>query len=202
MKKSVRHLKHRQKIPIGKLSTTLIVVGALVVLGIVFAFYLTQQKPPPKPAVSQTPPETAYVLPPLPARFLGCPLVESICKSADFSTHVKNSSFSATLKENTPLLAVFDGKLKEELIAYPKRNGGRENLILLTITNQKQKLMAEYYFKGQSNKKDMVKEGEIIATSSGQPIDFFEGKSLVFVVFGLTAAGDSGLEPLAPANFK
>lgn len=222
MKKPARRLKHpkkilakvhhqtyhksmdpKQKISTGKLPTPLIIISTLVVLGAIFAFYLTQQKSPPKPAVSQTPPKAVSVLPPLPTRFLGCPLSESLCKTTDFySTHVKDSSFSATLKADTPILAVFDGEMERTKLSRPSLGGKKEEFTLLTIINQKQKLVAEYYFKGKAIGKREVKQGEVVATTNGEPLNFLEGKSLVFIVLGMTEEGDSGLEPLEATHFK
>ena len=216
MTRAARHLKrHRHsdynkkmepdvpKVTANKLPLPLIIIGILVILGAVFAYYLIQQKNQSKPIVSPPSPSAINTLPPLPARFLGCPLSESLCKSTDFySTRIKDSSFSATLKENTPLLAVFDGTTESMQLSRPLPNGKKEDFTILTIVNQKQKLVAEYYFKGKAIGKKEVREGEVIATSSGQPLNFLEGKSFVFVVLGLTEKGDSGLEPLEATHFK
>lgn len=181
----------------------LIIIGILVILGIIFTYYLAQQRLPKKPAASPPPPaKTTDTVPVLPTSFLGCPLSGPVCKSADFSTHIKEGSFSATLKRDTSLLAVFEGVVRSKQLSRPGPDNIKEDFILLTITSQNKKLVAEYLFKGQSAGKILAKEGEVIATVSGEPLRFAEDKSLVFVVLGMTEAGDSGVEPLTSASFK
>lgn len=192
-----------KKLFFGKLPPPLIIIGILVILGTIFVYYLMQLRFFKKPTASPPPAKTANIVPVLPTRFLGCPLPESFCKSADFySTRIKDSSFSATLKENTSLLAVFEGVVRSKQLSRPGPGNKKEDFILLTITDQNRKLVAEYLFKGKSAGKIMAKEGEVVATSSGEPLRFSEDKSLVFVVLGMTEAGDSGVEPLTSANFK
>lgn len=216
MKKSAHHLQRHHhsdynkrmgpdvpKVTANRLPLPLIITAILIILGAVFAYYLMQKKTATQPVSSPPPAKTADTLPPLPERFLTCPLTENLCQSADFySTHVKDSSFSATLKADTPFLAVFDGEMDVVPTSRPLPGGKNEELTMLAIVNQERKLVAQYYFKGQPPKKRRVLQGEVIASTSGQPLNFLEGKTLVLVVLGMTEKGDSGLEPLKAANFK
>ncbi len=168
--------------------TPLIILAAIILLiliGASYYFLIFQKKPTPSPAAEQT-----DSIPKLAERSISCPLSADLCKAQD---SVKESSFSAELKTDTPLLAAFDGTIDAIEL---------EDYTLLTLTNRKNHLAAQYYFKGSAPASKQVKEGDVIGTASGAPLNTLDNKSFVFVVLGINRKGNSGLEPLSAENFK
>lgn len=141
------------------------------------------------------PPETPKPL------LLTCPLPSSLCKQ---SSSFKEGSFSAQLKEKTPIIAVTSGLIKGASVTFEKTKGQKEKYELISITDPNSRISAMYYLKGELNinaMKGKIKEGEIIATASGQPINFLGGKSFTLYVTKQTAEGTK-MQPVSSANFK
>lgn len=184
----------------GKPLLPLAIIAVFLVSAAVGSYYFLYQK---RAGGNITPPSsTVASLPTMPAHFLSCPLPESLCQSEDFySTNIKSSSFSATLKENTPLLAVFDGGIEGFSLSRPAANGKVEEFTLVALNNPGIGYNAMYYLKGKAPKKKFVKVGEVIATANGEPISFLGDKSFVLVITRQDAKGGQ-MEPISPANFK
>lgn len=197
------HNKNMAPAPTPSASWTKLVIlipAILLILGAASVYYFKQQQGRNQPAPRPSP--TLASLPNLPVNFLGCPLSTALCQPADFySSHIKDSSFSATLKENTPLLAVFDGGIEGFPLSRPGANGKVEEFIMVTLNNPGIGYNAMYYLKGKAPKKRFVKAGEVVATASGEPISFLGDKSFVLVITRQDAKGGQ-MEPISPANFK
>ena len=192
-----------------KPSLLLIAVVVLVLtLTALVGYYMIQKKAP-------TPPETSSgsgrelvfarrLLPPVLAAEITsqngpftCPAPSPFCKNGAY----KESSLSGKLAQDTPLRASFDGILTGSSALHPIENGKGEEFNLAILTNPNRGLEAMYYFKGEIGPEKEVKEGEIIATISGQPINFMGGNSFVFTLIQATEKG--GLQKLlSGADFK
>lgn len=203
MKKSARHLQKRRphdynkkmepnvpKVAARKLPLPLIIVGILIILGAVFAYFLTKQK------TTQTPIQKKEVST-LGKASLACPVNPSLCQ--DLSSY-KEGSLSGRLVTGTPLLAAFAGEAEGFKLSRPSPAGKIEEFTLIIINNKEKGLIAQYYLNGTPSGKKPVQEGEQIATSSGAILSFLDGKSFVFIV--QKAGEERDFEPLSPANFK
>lgn len=139
------------------------------VLILAAAFYLFNSKKTLTPPIAK-PPATLKSL------TLTCPLPSSFCKNKD---SYKAGSFSAMLKEGKPIRAPFDGIAKGFSSSRFLPNGKKETIQFLTILDQKQEYGATYFFKGEIFKQKAVKENEIIATASGEPMSALDGRVIL-----------------------
>ncbi|OGE19770.1 hypothetical protein A3J19_02515 [Candidatus Daviesbacteria bacterium RIFCSPLOWO2_02_FULL_41_8] len=204
MKKPARRLKHPKK-TLAKAShqtyhksmqgnrRLLFPLLLVAVLFLAAAFYFSNSRKSLSPVTQ--PPATPKQL------LLTCPLPSAFCKDAN---SFKEGSFSAQLKEKTPIIAVTGGLIKGASVAFEKTKGQEEEYKLISITDPDSGISAMYYFKGELNinaMKGKIKEGEIIATASGQLVNFLDGKSFVMYLTKQTAEGTK-LQPVSAANFK
>ncbi|MEK7376285.1 MAG: hypothetical protein AABZ57_03850 [Candidatus Margulisiibacteriota bacterium] len=163
---------------------------------VVISVYFAWQRGLLKPANIQNPVSTTDQN--IPDRSLVCPLPLSFCQGKDL---YKESSLSAKLSTDTPLYAAFDGLAEGFPLTNTGSNGKREDFTLVSLNRKEPPLQALYYLKGKVPERKEVKAGEVITTSNGQPLEFLEGKSFVFVLLKPGEGGGS-LRPIAPPNFK
>lgn len=173
-----------------------IVVLILLVLAAVSVYFFIQQKKQTSPSQPVPTPTTVKDRPIL-NKSLNCPLA-SLCQ--DPGLLYKEGSLSATLKASTTLYAAFAGTAEGFTLSHFDANNKREDYTLLSLSNSKDGLQAMYYLKGTTIQKKKVEVGEVVATSSGQPINFLEGKSFVFIM--IPSDPKDGLKAFSAASFK
>ncbi len=169
------------------LSTTL----ALAVFLAAILFYLKIQhinKPIPKTPASKVTSQNTQSFPP-PTAFqkgpFACPGIPQFCLSGkDIFIGADYIGFGSKLTAKSPIFASFNGNLTTSKItvAQSPTNKKTQDILVATLTDKAHLLRAAYYFTGQSSKDRIVKQGEIIATSSGELIPLYGDSSLVFVL--------------------
>lgn len=191
---------------------SLIIIAALAIsgIGLVVTYFLAQQgiipKKPPLAKEAKTPQELVFapqILSPskkLPGdslkATLRCPVSPSLCRNKNA---FKESSFSAQLQEGSQLFASFDGSVSSLSAIHPAPTG-EEKYNLVILTNNDLGLQAMYSLKGTVTAKTDISAGEVIATSSGQPV-IFMNKSFIFTLIEATEKGGKPVL-LSPNNFK
>lgn len=192
---------------------SLIIITALAISGIGLAvtYFLAQQqgiipKKPPLAKEVKTPKELVFapqILSPskkLPGdslkAALRCPVSPFLCRNKNA---FKESSFSAQLTQGAPLFAAFDGSVSSLSAIHPAPTG-EEKYNLVILTNNDLGLQAMYSLKGTVTAKTDISAGEVIATSSGQPVVFMN-KSFIFTLIEATEKGGESVL-LSPNNFK
>lgn len=106
-----------------------------------------------------------------------CPIA-SICQS-DIS--FKNGSIQTNIAKGTKIYAAFDGNVENMLSSTPTN----EQFKSILLTNLDKGLAGYYYYNGESVKSGQVLQGEVIATSSGQPIKVFDNHSFILQLIKL-----------------
>ncbi len=171
-------------------------IGLILIILVAISTYFVSKKGLRTPTTTHTPASTTDQN--IPDRSLVCPLHSSFCQGKDL---YKESSLSAKLSADTPIYAAFDGLTEGFPITNVDQKGKREDFTLVSLNRKEPPLQALYYLKGKAPERKEVKAGEVIATSNGQPLEFLEGKSFVFVLLKPGEGGGS-LRPIAPPNFK
>lgn len=133
---------------------------------------------------------------PIPDNRLLCPSGEDSCKG--IKDVMANGDYIGVglndISKGASLYAVFDGKLMTSKMISPKG----ETFWVVYLLNPVEKKEAAYWFKGVEIKAKDVKKGDIIATTSAEPLNDFHGSNFIFT---LIDASGSAIE-LKPEDFK
>lgn len=148
----------------------LLIITLVVILVSIIAFVIAkrflEKAPTPSPPAKITIP---------------CPSIPQFCQQKKpVSINNNYIGIGASIKPSSPIFAVFDGRITRRSFALDQALGG-EKFIQLELTNTVNDKVAYYYVKNiQKNIPSIVKEGQQIATSSADTINYFNNYSLVF----------------------
>lgn len=173
-----------RKLPRKKI--TFILILSLLSLFLVF-FSLINSKKEKKSEISIKPSQLVekYTFFPTPTLSLNfdrslqntlfhCPSVYSFCEKGEYS----ETGLSGNVVSGSSIFAVFDGEA-EGLLSYNERESTQNN-ILIVLTNMERGLEAHYFLKSKPFDKKTVKQGDVIAVSTGEQMLFMDNKSFVF----------------------
>ncbi len=105
-----------------------------------------------------------------------CPTIKSICQSGTYT----ENTLSGNIPSKAPIFAAFDGLVTILYPVHPNTDGTKEGFNSIVLVSKDKGLVAFYSFKGKTIDNKEVKEGEKIATSSGEMIKFRDNKSFIF----------------------
>ncbi len=143
----------------------------------------------PIPKTQQGKPASQNTQFPPPTEFqkgsLICPSVSKFClQGKDIYIGPRYIGFGGEIKAKDPIFASFDGELTTSriTIAQSLSGGKTQDIFFSLLTDKSHLLNAAYYFSGQPSKDRAVTKGEVIATSSGEPMPVYGNSSLLFVL--------------------
>ncbi len=187
----------------------LILVIVLIVTGLLLVkkLPLFQNKPSPSGTTPAKTDQKLVFAPPLidpkdikisTALTLTCPVTLTLCQSA---ANFKNNNLILSFSKSTPLKAAFKGEVETISSAHPNPDGTVENFLKSILISKERGLIAYYSFKGTPGKKGLVEAGEVIASSSAEPIKFENNKSLILEIQQIEATQTAQIK-LNPKLFK
>lgn len=172
-----------------KKKVVLILILLFLFVGIVFVFKTIKNEqekkktPPVLEKIQPTPTDSLHALQKGPWK---CPVSAFLCKE---NASYKEKAMFVKFSKKTPLYAVFDGKVEFLSGTHPIDEKNTEKFNLVTLTDENRGLRAFYFFKGETGESRQVKEGEIIAVSSGEPIRYRDNSSFVLEIENLASNG-------------
>lgn len=193
-----------------KPTRTHLIFLSLVVLAVVLTIILAVFSILSKKQITEIIPggekKVVYSKPPVPLKNydkkiqtgpFSCPTIASICASATY----KENTLSGNIPSGSPIYAAFNGTATVLYPIHPNTDGTKESFNSIVLINKDKGLIALYSFKGKTIDNKEVKEGERIATGSGEAIKFKENKSFIFELLKYQEKGATK-SALASKDFK
>lgn len=150
-----------------------LILGGTILLFIAGFVLFQKYSPQLLPLPSQSPQERISI---------PCPSDPGFCEQAQkVEKDGKYTVLGAKMDPDTPIYAVFDGKIIKRTVSLGKQSGG-EKFYQITLVDEKNNLQAVYYLKKITLLPNLVKKGDIIGLTDSETISYLNNYNLGFAL--------------------